>query len=76
MPRSGSACAPCKCCHAHGSQALVINGPYVNPLRATCREQDAIESGLIKKVSLRKSDSGIIPADGDLVRACGLSWSL
>lgn len=33
-----------------------------------CREQDAIESGLIKKVLLRKSDSDVIPADGDLVR--------
>lgn len=32
------------------------------------REQDAIESGLIKKVILRKSDSGTIPADGDMVR--------
>ena len=39
-----------------------------------CREQDAIESGLIKKVTLRKSDSGIIPADGDLVRSCRLPW--
>jgi hypothetical protein len=35
-----------------------------------CREQDAIESGLIKKVMLRKSDNGVIPADGDLVRWC------
>ncbi len=35
-----------------------------------CREQDAIESGLIKKVMLRKSDNGTVPADGDLVRWC------
>jgi hypothetical protein len=36
------------------------------------REQDAIESGLIKKVMLRQSDNGTVPADGDLVRWCWL----
>lgn len=38
------------------------------PLFAITREQDAIESGLIKKVQYRKSKSSVMPADGDLVR--------
>ena len=57
VPMSDSSCiAACQLHHIPGA--------------VPCREQDAIESGLIKKVMLRKSDNGTVPVDGDLVRWC------
>lgn len=55
-----------------GTAALLSAGIHVVQSVMLCREQDAIESGLIRKVVLRKSDTGVIPADGDLVCWCWL----
>lgn len=53
------------CCKAghQGRCAALVRVPQRTP----CREQDAVDSGLIKKVHYRQSKSSVVPVDGDLV---------
>lgn len=46
------------------------------PQRTPCREQDAVDSGLIQKVHYRQSKSGVVPVDGDLVSCREACWFL
>jgi hypothetical protein len=76
MQRSGAGIVHAMSLHMPGLGCLLSASSGISivqvPRLMPRREQDAIESGLIKKVMLRKSDNGTVPADGDLVRWCWL----